>query len=80
MTSTALPSGLEPEYTAAEVAKAFKRSERWLKDRMKRDNVAHTRHGNKITFTPAQFKAFQDMDAVVPEAASVTTGPAKGKR
>lgn len=68
---------LAADYTAADLAKAFRRSERWIKDRIKRDGIEHTRRGNKITFTPDQAEAFRKLDAVVPLAQPVTTGRAK---
>lgn len=76
MTTPARPlTEFDSEMTAAEVGEKFKRSERWVKDRIKRDAIEHTRHGGKITFTPAQYLAFQALDRVQPVAESVTTGP-----
>lgn len=77
MSNTELPAGIESELTLAQVAKAFHRSQRWVSDRMKRDDIEHTRHGNKITFTPAQFRAFQERDAVAPVSQPITTGRKK---
>ena len=80
MTPTELPDTatlLEREHTVAEVALSFRRSTRWLKDRMKRELIEHTRHGDKITFTDAQVEALRARDRVVPVAKPITTGPAK---
>ena len=77
MTASALPPGLDPEFTLEQVAKSFHRSSRWLSDRIKRDHVEHTRHGNKITFTVAQVEALRATDRVQPTPAPVTTGRAK---
>lgn len=76
MSTTTKPPAeqLETEFTAAEVAASFKRSTRWLKDRIKRDQLEHTRHGDKITFTIAQVEAIRALDRVQPTAAPVTTG------
>ena len=67
----------DQELTLIQVADKFHRSTRWVSDRIKRDKIPHTRHGNKITFTQAQFRAFQDLDAVAPVAEPITTGRAK---
>ena len=72
-----LPAGLEPEFTLEQVANSFHRSTRWLSDRIKRDKLEHTRHGNKITFTVAQVEAIRALDRVQPVAAPVTTGRKK---
>ncbi len=77
MTVSALPPGLDPEFTLEQVAKSFHRSSRWLSDRIKRDKVEHTRHGNKITFTVKQVEALRALDRVTPTAAPITTGRSK---
>lgn len=79
VTVSALPPGLDPEFTLEQVAKSFHRSSRWLSDRIKRDNVEHTRHGNKITFTVAQVEKLRALDKVTPTAQPVTTGRGKTK-
>lgn len=70
---------LEPEYLPIEVAKAMRKSEKWVRTQIKDEGIEHTRHGKggKITFTLEQFKKFQARGAVVPTAQPVTTGPAK---
>ncbi len=80
MTASALPLGLEPEFTAAEVAQSFCKSERWLKKRILAEGIEHTRHGGpngKITFTVAQVEKLRSLDKVTPAAEPVTTGPSK---
>lgn len=74
MTTPTLPPGLDPEFTLIEVAKSFHRSSRWLSDRIKREGIEHTRHGNKITFTREQVDKLRTLDAVIPITGSVTTG------
>ena len=80
MTATALPLGLEPEFTAAEVAQSFCKSERWLKKRIIAEGIEHTRHGGpngKITFTVAQVEKLRALDKVTPVAEPIPTGRAK---
>lgn len=68
---------LEPDYTPAEVAQALRKSEKWLRLRIRAGGIEHTRRGNKITFTKAQVDKLRELDAVVPVAAPVTTGRKK---
>lgn len=68
---------LERDYTPLEVATALRKSERWLRNRIKTEGIPHTRRGNKVTFTKAQVEALRELDAVTPIAAPVTTGRRK---
>lgn len=70
-------SALERDYTPLEVADALRKSERWLRNRIRAGGIEHTRRGNKITFTRAQVDKLRALDAVAPVAAPVTTGRKK---
>lgn len=72
-TATELPA-LEVDYTPGEVAQALRKSERWLRNRIRAGEVEHTRRGNKITFTKAQVDRLRAEGAVTPTTAPVTTG------
>jgi hypothetical protein len=68
---------LDQLHTADEVARSYRRSTRWLKDRIKADAIEHTRVGNRIYFTTAQVDALVESDRVRPVAESITTGTSK---
>ena len=76
-TASTPPARLEADYTPAEVAQALRKSERWLRNRIRDEGIAHTRRGNKVTFTKAQVEALRELDAVTTVAAPITTGRAK---
>ena len=75
MSTTLQP--LDQLHTADEVARSYRRSTRWLKDRIKVDAIEHTRVGNRIYFTTAQVELLRESDRVTPQAESITTGTAK---
>lgn len=68
-------SDLEKDYTLSEVAKALSMSTRWLRDRIKADQLPHQKYGHKILFTSAQVEAIRARyAAATPVEQSITTG------
>jgi predicted DNA-binding protein YlxM (UPF0122 family) len=65
---------LEKDYTLSEVAKALSMSTRWLRDRIKADQLPHQKYGHKILFTAAQVEAIRARYAATPVEQSITTG------
>lgn len=72
--TVALPPGVEPEYTADEVAAIFKRSRKWLNNLMATEPVEYTRRGNRVIFTATQVKKLQDRHATVTRPKPRTAG------
>lgn len=68
---------MERDYTPLEVAEALRKSERWLRNRIREGGIEHTRRGNKITFTKAQVEQLRALDTVAPISAPITTGRKK---
>lgn len=67
-------TSLEPDYSLAEVAKALGMSTRWVRDRIREDNVEHIRYGHKIRFTKAQVDKIRAAHTQAPIEKSMTTG------
>lgn len=65
---------LTSDYSLAEVADALGMSTRWVRDRIKFDNVEHQRYGHKIRFTAAQVDKLRAAYAHTPVPQPVTTG------
>ncbi|MBS45336.1 MAG: hypothetical protein CMH83_19630 [Nocardioides sp.] len=69
---------LDRDYTLSEVAEALGMSERWVRDRIRLDGIAHQRYGRGIRFTAEQVAALRSAHSHSLAKEPVTTGPAKG--
>ncbi len=69
MTEETLPR----DWTLEEVAEALRMSTRWLRDRLKSDQLEHQKYGHKILFTDEQVAAIRAWHAAQPIEQSVTT-------
>lgn len=66
---------LEQDFTLAEAATALRCSTRWLRDKLKSDDLPHGRRGHKIVFSAAQIEAIRaHFTAAAPVEQSITTG------
>lgn len=70
-------AALAKDFTLDEVAEALGMSERWVRDRIKKDGAEHIRYGHKIRFTAAQVEKLRATHTKKPVKGSVTTGKKK---
>lgn len=66
---------LEQDYTLLEAAKALRCSTKWLRTKVKDDQLPHGKRGHKYVFSAAQVEAIrQRYNAATPVERSITTG------
>lgn len=75
MSDTNRPT-LPEDYTLAEVSKALRMSERWVRDRLK-EGAEYTRRGHKIMFTAKQVEQLRAQHVKAPASEPITTGRRK---
>lgn len=68
---------LPQDFTLPEAAAALRCSPRWLRDKIKADNLPHGKRGHKFVFSPEQVEAIRHRYSVQPVDQSITTGRKK---
>ncbi len=64
-------------YSLVETARALGMSTRWVRERIRLDNVEHIRFGKTIKFTEEQYQALRTAHTKAPLVESITTGRKK---